>query len=270
MKRGQIAHLDHDSSNSSVGNLAFLCLDHHDLLDSSTRQSKNLSLTEVKQYRDELYQQIIPLIESHLPDQAPSHPPADNDASFRANEERVATDAIVEALERGPATSVESLARQVRLMRSAVERLLHDLTQSGVVRVDRKSGTTQRTYSLANSIENRLLDSFIASLDKKVTRDARHLRHRNGELDAAVTTEDGITYAIETALARVDLSRESLLARLDRLVEAKVALRLSNARDVLVIGVTGKTRRPEATFSDLEARGVLLRYVDLTEQGDAA
>lgn len=29
---GQIAHLDHDNNNKELGNLAFLCLDHHDQL----------------------------------------------------------------------------------------------------------------------------------------------------------------------------------------------------------------------------------------------
>ena len=29
-KGGQIAHLDHDPSNNRLGNLAWLCLPHHD------------------------------------------------------------------------------------------------------------------------------------------------------------------------------------------------------------------------------------------------
>jgi CheY-like chemotaxis protein len=62
VKAGQIAHLDQDSSNPSVGNLAFLCFDHHDAYDSTTRQSKNYTQQEVKQYRDDLYQWV----ETHL------------------------------------------------------------------------------------------------------------------------------------------------------------------------------------------------------------
>lgn len=56
IKRGQIAHVDKDSSNSVEDNLVFLCFDHHDGFDSTTRQSKNLTQAEVKAYRDELYQ----------------------------------------------------------------------------------------------------------------------------------------------------------------------------------------------------------------------
>jgi hypothetical protein len=54
IKKGQIAHLDKDPSNNDPDNLAFLCFDHHDTFDSTTRQSKNLTEGEVKLYRAEL------------------------------------------------------------------------------------------------------------------------------------------------------------------------------------------------------------------------
>lgn len=54
-KRGQIAHLDHDPTNTRLDNLAYLCLDHHDQYDSRTSQSKGLTLREVKRHRDSLY-----------------------------------------------------------------------------------------------------------------------------------------------------------------------------------------------------------------------
>jgi len=50
-KKGQIAHLDQDPSNNDSNNLAFICLDHHDQYDSQTSQSKNLTISEVKQYK---------------------------------------------------------------------------------------------------------------------------------------------------------------------------------------------------------------------------
>src|SRR6266581_4330428 len=50
-KKGQIAHLDGDPSNNDPDNLAFLCLVHHDDYDSSSSQSKGLTLAEVKRYR---------------------------------------------------------------------------------------------------------------------------------------------------------------------------------------------------------------------------
>jgi hypothetical protein len=54
LKPGQIAHIDKNPSNNSIENLVFLCLEHHDLYDSRTSQSKNYTLREVKAYRDEL------------------------------------------------------------------------------------------------------------------------------------------------------------------------------------------------------------------------
>ncbi|MCR9056306.1 MAG: hypothetical protein NXI02_03145 [Rhodobacteraceae bacterium] len=58
IKLGQIAHLDKNNSNNSESNLAFLCLEHHDLFDSSSSQSKGLSVSEVKKFRGELYEAI--------------------------------------------------------------------------------------------------------------------------------------------------------------------------------------------------------------------
>ena len=57
-KLGQIAHLDDDPSNSDEDNLAFLCLEHHSLYDSRTKQHKNYTLAEAKKARDDLYEAI--------------------------------------------------------------------------------------------------------------------------------------------------------------------------------------------------------------------
>ena len=65
-KRGQIAHLDGNRSNNSIHNLAFLCLDHHDVYDSRTSQSKSLQISEVKTYREELYHYIEGLMHGPL------------------------------------------------------------------------------------------------------------------------------------------------------------------------------------------------------------
>ena len=54
-RKGQIAHLNHNPSVSRFENLAWLCLEHHDEYDSTTSQSRALTLEEVKSYRDRLY-----------------------------------------------------------------------------------------------------------------------------------------------------------------------------------------------------------------------
>jgi hypothetical protein len=58
IKKGQIAHIDRDNSNSDLENLVFLCLEHHDEYDSLTSQSKGLKPKEIINYRDSLYEHI--------------------------------------------------------------------------------------------------------------------------------------------------------------------------------------------------------------------
>lgn len=55
VRKGQIAHLNHDPSDSRFQNLVFLCFEHHDEYDSRTGQSKGFTAEEVREYRDRLY-----------------------------------------------------------------------------------------------------------------------------------------------------------------------------------------------------------------------
>ncbi len=54
-KHGQIAHIDHNHSNSfDYNNLVWLCLEHHDQYDSKTSQSKNYRPDEIRMYKNQL------------------------------------------------------------------------------------------------------------------------------------------------------------------------------------------------------------------------
>jgi hypothetical protein len=55
VRRGQIAHLNHDAGDSKVENLVWLCLEHHDEYDGRTSQSKGFKPGEIRAYRDMLY-----------------------------------------------------------------------------------------------------------------------------------------------------------------------------------------------------------------------
>ena len=46
VQKGQIAHLDQNNQNPQVGNLVFLCLEHHDEYDGTTRIAKGLTEAE--------------------------------------------------------------------------------------------------------------------------------------------------------------------------------------------------------------------------------
>lgn len=58
-KNGQIAHIDRISSNSAIENLAYLCLDHHNLYDSKMKQTKNYTPAELTSYKQELENYIL-------------------------------------------------------------------------------------------------------------------------------------------------------------------------------------------------------------------
>ena len=60
IKRGQIAHVNHEREDNAEENLVFLCLRHHDEYDSKTSVSKNFTQSEVKQYRELLYERLRP------------------------------------------------------------------------------------------------------------------------------------------------------------------------------------------------------------------
>lgn len=55
---GQIAHLNRNPNDNSFDNLAFLCLRHHSLYDSTNSQHKNFTIREVKEYRNFLIQRF--------------------------------------------------------------------------------------------------------------------------------------------------------------------------------------------------------------------
>jgi hypothetical protein len=56
VRKGQIAHLNHNCNDTRFENLVWLCFDHHDEFDSTTTQSKGLTVGEVRQYRERLYE----------------------------------------------------------------------------------------------------------------------------------------------------------------------------------------------------------------------
>jgi hypothetical protein len=58
VKAGQICHLDSDSSNNELDNLAFLCLEHHHQYDSTSPIAKGFVITEIQQAKASLYQML--------------------------------------------------------------------------------------------------------------------------------------------------------------------------------------------------------------------
>jgi SNF2 family DNA or RNA helicase len=58
IKQGQIAHIDKDSSNAKLKNLAFLCLRHHDQYDGKTSQAKGIIKGEIEFAQKALFEKL--------------------------------------------------------------------------------------------------------------------------------------------------------------------------------------------------------------------
>lgn len=275
IKRGQIAHLDWDRSNSSEENLAFLCFDHHDQYDSRTSQSKNFTISEVKKYREELYEHVLPIIEAGTLKQYPvGTTPTEIlvNAGFNEQQRQELKEIVLEVFAdtAGPLRNLSGIAHRLRISQSTVEGLLFQLAQEGIIRVDRRQGTTQKTYSLASSLENRLIDTFVATLGHEVKSDDRYVRRQMSELDSVIKTVAGTTYAVETMLVRNSLTRTAVEARLDRLAHAKSDLGIEGATSVLLIGITAATTQTEEDLAALENAHVVIRYIELEEKGQVS
>jgi hypothetical protein len=263
VKAGQIAHLDRDSTNAALDNLAFLCFEHHDRYDSKTSQSKNFSIAEVKAYRDELYRGVLPLLEKSPTQHSPPLPlPVSPDYQTHKSDEK--KQILKELLaDRGPVNSITYLAHHLRVTTALADQLLYELAQQGVVRIDRDRGIPRKTYSLAASIENRLIDTFSASLQGDVSVERRHIRQRNYDLDAFFETSSGATYAIETFFARERITSRAIKSKINRLDKAKTAMGLNDAISVLLIGIAENTVRENVDIKQVEQRGVLIRFIEV-------
>lgn len=67
VKKGQLAHLDHDNSNPDEQNIVFLCYDHHEEYDGRTSTSKGLTEGEIRRWRDELHKEMEHRFRTVLP-----------------------------------------------------------------------------------------------------------------------------------------------------------------------------------------------------------
>ena len=267
VKTGQIAHLDGDRSNSAVDNLGFLCLVHHDQYDSRTSQSKSLTVEEVKAYRTELYDQVLPVIEAEMVrTRAPAIPiPEPAKVPFephrRAELKAVAMEVITEM--HGVVRSLHDLAHRLVIAAPTAERILFELAQDGSLRVDRPKGTLRKTYSMVTAPENRLIDTFLSQLPSVPISEERFVRRRQHELDAVIGLNNETVYAIETMFVQDRLSREGVLRCIQRLEAAKRELGLLKATGVLLIGITRTTKGAEDDLRKLERSDLLIRYVEI-------
>jgi hypothetical protein len=269
VKKGQIAHLDGNNTNSTPDNLAFLCFEHHDEFDSSTSQSKNFTLEEVKKYRSELYEKVLPVIESQTtrPPQTKQHVSEGDKTPFDTRREKELRNVLLEILSdmNGPLRNIFFLGDRMSIKMEVLQRLIFELVEEGVLRIDRPRGSTKETYSLASSRENRIIDTFIAMLGDKVATDDRYIWRKNDglEIDSVIRTTAGTVYAVETIFAGESLSRVAVANRIKQLEHAKKAFGMQDALSVLLIGITKMTHPTEEDLKSLEKKGLLIKYVEM-------
>jgi predicted ArsR family transcriptional regulator len=219
----------------------------------------------VKRYREELYSSIVPIVEKHASAAIASElsTPQEDGSDFDEHKREELKRIIVEVLsEIGSERSIMHLSSRVHLSRHSVEKLLFQLSQENVVRIDREKGSTKKTYSLVNSSENRLIDTFIGTLNEDVILDERFIRRRHHELDAMVRTSSGC-YAVEAVLAFKRLSRERIERSVSRLSKAKKEMGLEEATSVLLVGISTNTVREDINLIKLEKDGIFLKFIEI-------
>lgn len=257
VKKGQIAHLDKDSSNNAYDNLVFLCIEHHEQYDLKTSQSKNFTITEAKRYREELK-------ENFLTAKKPLQKSKDkkNLTSEEYKKEEIRKVLIEILTEDGTISQYSYVAHKIGLPARTVENFLNELAQENRLRIDRPRGSTKKTFSLIDSDENLIIDAFIRNLNTKIIQDDRFLRKKQYEIDAIIKTKIN-TFIIEVQKSQylTPLRIRGIVKRID---ESRKEFRIEDsAKSILLIGITDKTKKLDESIENIEEKGVIIKYVEI-------
>lgn len=259
IKSGQIAHLDKDNTNNSHNNLVFLCFDHHDQYDSKTSQSKNFTIKEVKRYRQELSENFLTIQKSGFTSTSEYKT---SSIDFKKEEIRKV---LIEILsESGTITALMPISYKTRLSKTTIEDHLIELAQEKIIRIDRAKGSLNRTFSLAESNENLIIDAFIKTLGDSVTEEQRYVRKNHYEIDAIIYTSDMI-YIVEVNNAKY-LNPERVSSIISRLNRCRKEMNISDsAKNVLLIGMNDSTERLNDSLKEIESQGVTVKYIEINK-----
>ena len=259
IKKGQIAHLDKDSSNNRYDNLAFLCFEHHDHYDSQTSQSKNFTITEVKKYREELKENFLkikkPLQESRVKKELIPE-------EYEKEEIRKALIEIVTKY--GTISQYTPIAHKIGLPAKTVKNLLNELAQEKRLRIDRSRGSLKKTFSLIDSDENLIIDAFIKSLNTEIIQDDRFLRKNQYEIDAIIKTNfNKFIIEVKKSGNLTPSKIKEIVKRIDK--SRKVFGIEDSAKSALLISITDKTKKIDKSIENIEEKGVIVKYVEIED-----
>lgn len=257
VKKGQIVHLDKNSSNNIYDNIAFLCLEHHDHYDSKTSQSKNFTIIEVKRYRDELKENFLVTKKLlHKSNEKINLTPEE----YKKEEIR---NVLIEIMtEYKTIFSYSYVANKIGLPAKTVENFLIELAQEKRIRIDRMYGSTKKIFSLIDSYENLIIDAFIKKLNTKIMSDDRFLRKKQYEIDAIVKTIKG-TFVIE--VKKSQLLTHSKIGNIAKKIEkSRKEFKIEeSAKSVLLIGVNNNTKKIDESIESIEENGIIVKYVEI-------
>ena len=259
VKAGQIAHLDKDKSNNKFDNLAFLCLPHHDQYDSRTSQSKNFTIKEVKKYRQELKDNFLSI---DKPKTKPHTIDKNSINDFKKEEIRKVLIEIIN--ESGTITNFMSISHKTGLSKNTIENSLIELAQENKIRIDRQKGSLNRTFSLAESNENLIIDAFIKTLSDSITDEQRYIKRNHFEIDALVKTTNE-EFLIEVKMAKY-LNTNGIKTTIKRINTCRKELNISDkAKTVLLIGVNDSTIKLNDSLKEVEKTGVIVKFIEVNK-----
>jgi len=259
VKSGQIAHLDKDNTNNNYDNLAFLCFDHHDQYDSKTSQSKNFTIKEVKRYREELKENFLTIQKTST-----ISTPLDKTSTIDFRKEEIRKVLIEILSESGTITHFMPIANKTGLSKTTIENYLIELAQENIIRIDRPKGRLNRTFSLAESNENLIIDAFIKTLGDSVIEEQRYVRKNHYEIDAIIHTSEMI-YVVEVKNAKY-LNPERVKSTIDRLNRCRTEINVpDNATNVLLVGVNDSTEKLNDSLKEIESKGVIVKFIEINK-----
>lgn len=254
IKKGQIAHLDGDNENYKFDNLAFLCFDHHDEYDGKTSQSKNFTIKEVKEYRAELYENVLTSIDTT------------KKTDYSEIKKSELKTLIIEILEDnyGSINNLSLLSSKTGVSRTELEKQLFELSEQKIIRIDRPRGKRGKTFSLASLNENIVLDTFVEQLKKeeKINSELRFVRDKYDEIDGIINTENE-DYLIEVKFAFKELNKDVLsrgLRNLDRFLNKP---KYKDYRPVLLVGITKDTIVRHIDRNEFEDDRLIIKYIEI-------
>jgi uncharacterized protein YjbI with pentapeptide repeats len=193
-KPGQIAHLDKDPSNSNFDNLAWLCLPHHDKYDSTTSQSKGLTINEVKRYRALLYKKVEEELREgtqRLVTQTWSKLQQPNEAEIVAEElkteRQIAQDRDQEAALQNYFDRMTELLLKEKLRESDEDSEVRSLARTRTLTVLRSLNDIRKGWLLRFLYESKLIDT------RKIIIDLRGADLNAANLDEAILPEANLS-----------------------------------------------------------------------------